>query len=148
MTSTIMVYNFPAFVVADDEAGLATGDAYECQLTVATLDPTVTFATIPANGCQGAIQSPSAASWTLNVTWLQDWSAAGGGLSGWAWTNRLLQKWFKLVPDKNDVTVAASGQFFVAPGTFGGTFGDGSAGIATAAWNLIGDPILTLPALL
>lgn len=146
MAVTTIVYTFPTFTVADTEAGLAAGDAYECQITAATLDPTVNFATIPATGCQGPSQSPSTAAWVLNLAWLQDWSAPGGGLSGYALENMMMRRWFKLVPDKNDVTVSAIGEVWISPGAFGGTFGDGSAGAATAAWQVIGTPTFAMPA--
>ena len=141
-----IVYSFPQFIVADDQAGLDAGDAYECSMTSASLDPSVSFSTIPARGCSGSIQSPSAAAWTLTLNWLQDWREPGGGLSGYAWTNRLQAKWFRLVPDKNDTTVMAEGQAYIVPGAIGGTFGDGSAGPATAQWQLLADPEFTFPA--
>jgi hypothetical protein len=141
-----IVYSFPKFIVADTQAGLDTGTAFECSLTAATLTPSVSFNTIPSRGCSGPIQSPGAATWTLQLDWLQDWKEPGGGLSGWAWTNRLQPKWFRLIPDKNDTTIAAEGQAFVVPGGMGGTFGDGSAGTATAQWQLLSDPEFDFPA--
>jgi hypothetical protein len=143
-----IVYSFPQFIVADDQASLDTGLAFECSLTQAQLDPSVSFATIPARGCSGPIQSPSNATWTLTLNWLQDWLEPGGGLSGYAWTNRLKAKWFRLLPDKNDTTVSTEGEAYVVPGGMGGVFGDGSAGPATAQWQLLGDPEFTFPAAL
>lgn len=148
MATTHIVYTNPAFKVADDEAGLTTGEAFECQLTSAVLTPNVTYATFPATGCSGPSESPSRAAWTLTLNWLQDFTAPGGGLSGYSITNATQEKWFELIPDKNDTTVTASGPVFVTPGAFGGTFGDGSAGTATADWKCSADPTFLFPAAL
>jgi len=147
MPQSLMVYTFPKLVIADTQAGLDTAvETYECQVTAATIDPTVAFATVPSTGCTGPSQSPGTPSWTLNLAWLQDWAAPAGGLSGYAFTNRNTQKWVRLVPDKNDVAVAGEGQVWIAPGRMGGTFGDGSAGVAEAAWQFIGEPSFDFPA--
>lgn len=145
MSQTLMTYTQPVFLVADTQAALDAGDAYECQINVATIDPSITFATVPSTGCSGPSQSPSAAAWALTLTWLQDWSAPGGGLSGWSYTNRLTQKWFRLIPNKTDVAVQGEGVAWIVPGRMGGTFGDGSTGQADAVWQLIGDPTFDFP---
>lgn len=146
--SSYIVYTFPKFVVADDEASLDTGDAYECAMTSAVLNPTINYATIPARGCSGPSESPSQAAWSLALAWLQDFTDPGGGLSGYAFTNMNTRKWFRLMPDKDDPTVAATGEVWIAPGAFGGTFGDGSAAPATAEWKVIGAPTFDFPAAL
>jgi hypothetical protein len=144
MPRVVMVLTNPTLKVADDQASLAAGTAYECQVTSAVISTNVTMNTIPATGCAGASQSPGAPGYQLDLAWLQDWTAAGGGLSGWAWENRLTKKWIELVPDKNAApTVTAEGEVWIVPGQFGGTFGDGSAAPATATWAFVNDPDIT-----
>ena len=139
----VMVWTNPKLVVADDLAGLDLGDAWECQVTSAVIATNVTMTTIPATGCAGASQSPGAPGYQLDLAWLQDWAAAGGGLSGWAWANKLTRKWVRLVPDSADAAVKAEGEVWVVPGQFGGVFGDGSAATATATWAFVNEPDIT-----
>jgi len=147
MTQTLMVYTNPQLRVADTEAGLATAtETYECQINSARIDPTTAYNTVPATGCSGPTQSPGGTSWALNLTWLDDWAAPGGGLSFYAYSNRGQRKWVQLIPDKDDPTVGATGEVFIAPGGIGGVFGDGSAGQSTATWPFIGDPAFDVPA--
>lgn len=146
MPQTLMTYTTPELLVADTQAGLDAGDAFECQINSARIDPTVSYNTVPATGCSGPTQSPGAASWGLTLTWLDDWSTPGGGLSYYAYENRGKQKWVRLVPDKNDPAVMSEGLVFIAPGGIGGTFGDGSAGQSTGVvWPYIGDPTFAIP---
>lgn len=140
MPRTVMVFTNPTVKVADTEAGLAAGDAFECQITSAVISTNVAFNTIPATGCSGASQSPGTPGFQLDLAWLQDWSAAGGGLSGWAWDHIGQQAWVELVPDSAAPAVKATGQVWVTPGQFGGTFGDGSAGPANATWPYVDKP--------
>lgn len=143
MPRTVMVFNSPTLKVADTQANLATGDAYECQVTSAVIATNVSFNTIPATGCAGASQSPGAPGYQLDIAWLQDWSAPGGGLSGWAWANKTKPMWVQIIPNAADATVKAEGEVYVVPGQFGGTFGDGSAGPANATWPFVGEPDIT-----
>jgi len=144
MPRTVIVFTNPTLKVADTEAGLAAGDAYECQVTSAVINTQTAFNTIPATGCAGATQSPGAPGYTLDIAWLQDWTAAGGGLSGWAWANKGLPMWVEIVPDKIGApTVKAIGQAYITPGQFGGTFGDGSPGASTASWPYVNEPTIT-----
>ena len=143
MPREVMVLTNPTLKVADTQAGLAAGTAYECQVTSAVISTNVTMNTIPATGCAGASQSPGAPGYQLDLAWLQDWSAAGGGLSGWAWAHKMSRAWVQLIPDEADVAVKAEGEVWVVPGQFGGTFGDGSAAPATASWAFVNEPAIT-----
>lgn len=145
MPRTVMVYSQPIVRVAATEEALATGDAFECQVTSAIISTNVTFNTIPSTGCAGATQSPAAPGYQLDIAWLQDWKSPGGGLSGWAWANKLKAMWVEIVPDKDDDTVAARGPVYVSPGQFGGTFGDGSAAISNATWPYVDEPEIDMP---
>lgn len=146
MARTALVLNNPIFKLADSEAGLTAGTAYECQLTSAAITPQPQMNTIPPTGCAPATQSPGRTQWQLDMAWLQDWSAAAGGLSGYAYTNDTLPKWFSLALDSVGApTVIATGQTYVVAGAYGGTFGDGSAAAATATWPCLDKPDITLP---
>ena len=147
MPRTVITLNNPTFKLADTEAGLTAGTAFECQLTQAIIAPQPSFNTIPATGCAGATQSPGLTGYQLELAWLQDWTAAGGGLSGYAFENDGTSKWYELVPDINEPTVKASGQCYVVAGGFGGTFGDGSAAATTSTWPCLDKPNIATPVL-
>jgi len=145
MSRTVIILNAPTFKLANDEAGLATGDAYECQITSAVITAQPQFNTIPATGCAGATQSPGRTGYQLDLAWLQDWTDSGGGLSGYAYENDGTSKWFELVPDSTQPTVKATGQVYVVSGGMGGAFGDGSAAATTATWPCVDKPSITVP---
>jgi len=142
MARTAMVWNKPTMKLADTLAGLTTGFAVECQLNSAVLTPAPVYNTIPSTGCAGASQSPGLTGWSLDLTWLQDWSLATG-LSQYAFANDGLPKYFELVPNSAAPTVKATGQAYVSAGSYGATFGDGSAAQATATWPLLDKPTVT-----
>ena len=146
MARTVITLNRPVFKLADSEAGLTSGATYECQLTSATITANPQFQTIPATGCAPSSQSPGLTQWQLDMAWLQDWSAPGGGLSGYAYTHDTEQKWFSFQLSADDPTVVATGQVFVVAGGYGGTFGDGSAAAASSTWPCVDKPDITLPA--
>lgn len=148
MAREVITLNNPTFKLADSEAGLAAGDSYECQLTSAVITAAPQFNTIPATGCAPATQSPGRTGYAVDLSWLQDWTAAGGGLSGYAYDNDGQSKWFELTPDAVGApTVKATGQVYVVSGGFGGTFGDGSAAATTASWPCLDKPDITTAAL-
>lgn len=147
MARTVLVLNNPLFMVADTQAGLDAGEAFECQLTSALINPQPTTQTIPATGCAPATNSPGKTGYQLDLAWLQDWSAPAGGMSNYAFTNDGTSKWYRLVADKNATPqVIAEGQAYVVAGGFGGTFGDGSAAATTATWPCLDKPEITTPA--
>lgn len=146
MPRTVMTFIQPTLKVADTEAGLAAGDAYECQITSAVISASVSFNTIPATGCSGPTQSPGAPAYSMTLDWLQDWSAPGGGLSKWAEDHAGMPAWVELVPNTADAATKATGPVTVSPGAFGGTFGDGSAGVAGApVWPFSDRPTFAVP---
>lgn len=145
MARTVITLINPTFVVADDEAGLATGEAFECQLTTAQLVPAAVTNQIPATGCAPVSNVPGKSSWGLSLAWLQDWTDPGGGLSNYCIVNEATLKWFELVLDVAGApTVAATGQVYVAAGQFGGVFG-GPPAPATATWPVLGTPVFVVP---
>lgn len=147
MARTIVVLNHPVLKVAATQAGLASGTAYECQITAATITANPQFNTIPATGCAPSVQSPGLTQYQLDLAWLQDWTASpAGGLSGYALANDGKAVWFSLALDSVGApTVVATGQAYVTPGAYGGTFGDGSAAAATATWPMLDKPTVVTP---
>lgn len=145
MPREVMTFNNPTFKVAATEAELATAAPMQCQVTSAVVNASVTFSTIPATGCAGPSQSPSAPGYQLDLAWLQDWHVADG-LSAFAEANGGSSAWVELTPNATDAATKVTGQVFVVPGQLGGTFGDGSAGTATATWPFVDRPDFALPA--
>jgi hypothetical protein len=146
MPRTVMIFNNPTLKVATDQAGLATGQAVECQVTSARVTVTPTYVTIPATGCAGASQSPGLSGYALELAWLDDWTTpAPGGLSSFAWENDGLPVWFELTPDATDVSQKVTGNAYASAGGYGGVFGDGSAATSTATWPCIDKPTAPPP---
>lgn len=145
MPRTAMVWTRPTVKVATTQAGLAAGEAVECQITSAVLTPATSYSTIPATGCSAASQSPSATAYSLDLAWLQDWSD-DPGLSRFAWDNDALPVWVQVIPNAADATGSVmEGEFFCASGGYGATFGDGSAAATTASWPAVDKPTIGGP---
>lgn len=132
MSRTVLTFTSPTFTVADTELGLATGDAYQCQLTRAQVVGTPSYSSIPATGCDGPAEVPSRSAWELQLAWLQDWTAADGGLSGYAFDHETELVWWKL--EQAAGGPAMTGTAYVAAGAFGGDFG-GAPSLAEATWK-------------
>lgn len=129
---------------ADDAAGLAAGEDYKCQVTHASVDPTLAYNTTPATGCTGEVQQLKVPiPWTLNLTWLQDWSAPGGGLANYANENAGQIKVFEYSPTA-DPTLKVSGSVEVAPVGFAGDMGVVSLA-GPVAWQVQGQPVFATP---
>ena len=144
MAREVIILNSPIFKVADTELGLATGQAVECQVTSAVVTASANFQTIPSTGCAPASQSPGATSWALDLAWLQDWHVATG-LSWFAFENDGQPVWFELTPNSADAANKLTGNAFAVAGSYGGTFGDGSAATATATWPCLDKPTVPTP---
>ena len=145
MPRSVIVISNGSLKLADDEAGLATAtDSYECQVIEAAINAAPNLSTVPATWCEGESQSPGKTGWELAITWLQDWRDPGGGLSGYAFVNDTLPKWFELKFDKADTTPVATGQAYVVAGSFGGASPDPLQ--ASSTWPLLAKPDITMPA--
>jgi hypothetical protein len=142
MPRAVLVLTNPTLKVADTQAGLTSGTAFQCQITSAVITPAAKFSTVPATGCAAESQSPGATAFTLDLAWLQDWHKANG-LSAYAWDNAGAVKWIELVPEAGSPAVKVQGEVYVVEGALGGTFGDGSAAAATASWPFLNKPALT-----
>jgi len=146
MPRTVMILNNPTLKVATTQAGLATGQAVECQVTSARVSAQPSYQTIPATGCAGATQSPGLTGWQLDLAWLDDWGAGTpGGLSYFALTNDGKPVWFELTPDKAVTAQKITAQAYCAAGGYGGTFGDGSPAASTATWPMPAAPTVPAP---
>jgi hypothetical protein len=145
MARNVLILNNPKVTFADTEAGLTTGDAFECQITSAMLTPQPVYNTIPATGCAGASQSPGRTGWQLDVAWLQDWGS-DPSMSWFAFENDGVLMWYSVTLDSIGMPdQVATGQAYVAAGAYGGTFGDGSAAVATATWPCTDKPDIPAP---
>jgi hypothetical protein len=134
MPRIVVKYTNPTLKVADTEAGLTTGTAFECQITSAVVAVTPVTSPIAATGCVGQTDEVGASKFALVLAWLDDVSSETG-LTQYAWDEAGEVKWFELVPDKNATpTVGIKGTATVVEGPLGGTFGDGSAGTSGATW--------------
>ncbi len=124
MPTTLIPFEHPTLKLADTEAGLAAGTAFECQLTTAELIATANVVTVEQTPCTPPSQIPGTPSWALHAIWFQDWTAPGGGLSGYCKDNQGTSVWYELVADSvNAPTVKATGQIWLQSGSFGGIVG-------------------------
>jgi hypothetical protein len=128
---------------ADDEAGLAAADSYECVVTGAGFTPTPNMVEIPATGCAPKSQTAAASSWVCNLLYLQDWQSPGGGLAGYLYDNDALQKWVHIEPT-TPAMPAATAQVTIVSGPIYGNFGELLTG--TVALAAASKPEMTLPA--
>ncbi len=121
MPVVILKPNDITLMFADTEAGLAAGAEYKCQVQNATVTPTPTYTTVGATGCQGEVQTLNLpVPETLDLTWLQDWSAPGGGLANYCRVNAGAVKWFKYQPDGAIAALVVTGQVELVPVALGG----------------------------
>lgn len=149
MPRVVMVLNQPTLKVATTQAGLATGQAVECQVTSAIVVANANFTTIPATGCAGATQSPGATGWQLDLAWLQDWGVGTpGGLSYFALTNDGKAVWFELTPDKAVASQKITGNAYCTAGSYGGEFGSGAPAVSTATWPMLAGPAVPTPTMM
>jgi hypothetical protein len=131
-----------SLVLADDEAGLAAGNTFSCQVTSAAITAVPNLQTTPATFCNPETETPAATGWQLVVSWLQDWTAPEGGLSGYAFDNDTAEKWFELKPS-SDAEPTAVGIVRLVAGAF---LGDaGTPLVASATWPLAAKPTITYP---
>lgn len=146
MPVIILKPNDIELVFADTAAELESAPDYKCQVQNATVTPNPSFTTVPATGCQGQTQTldlpvPE----TLDLTWLQDWSAPGGGLANYCRLNAGQVKFFRYVPDGAIVGLTVEGQVELVPVALGGDMGVPSvAGPVSMA--IQGSATVTVPA--
>lgn len=140
---TVIIITDAVLKLADDEAGLATStDSFECQTTSAAINAAPNLQTVPATFCAAASQAPAATGFELAITWLQDWTASGGGLSMYAYDNDTLTKAFSLSLEGTTAPIA-TGSVRIVAGSYGG-----DAGVpltTTATWPCVSKPTITAP---
>jgi hypothetical protein len=146
MARTVITINNPVLKIADDEAGLALGTAYQCQVQNAKIVATANYQTVPATGCDGPSQSAGKTSFALQIQWLQDWTDAAG-LSKYAYDNDASVKWVEFQLDAAIPEVVATGPVTITCGSYGGNFGDGThADSDQMTWPYQQKPDITAPA--
>lgn len=144
---TVIVITNGLLKIADTELLLdSAGGEFECQVTEASINATPNLQTIPATFCASESQTPAATGFELAVTWLQDWSAPGGGLSKYAFDHDTETKWFSLslADDVPDPLTVAVGQVRLVAGAYGGAAG--TPLLASATWPLAAKPAIEVPA--
>jgi hypothetical protein len=139
---TVIVIANATLKLGDDDT-LATSEDFSCQVSSAAINSTPNLQSVPATFCAAASQAPAATGYELAITWLQDWTAPGGGLSFYAYENDTLTKYFSLT--LNDQTEPiATGQVRIVAGSFGG---DAATPLTSAVvWPCVGKPVITPPA--
>jgi hypothetical protein len=143
MARSALILNNPTLKLAATEAGLAAGDAFQCQVTSARLTPQPTYQSIPSTGCAPSSQSPGRTGWQFDVAWLDDWGV-DPSLSQYCLDHDTEPTWYEFVADTVQYpNLKATGQVYLAPGGYGGTFGDGSAAASTATWPCLDVPDIT-----
>jgi hypothetical protein len=140
---TVIVITNGTLTLADTQAELAAGGfGFECQVSEAAINATPNLQTVPATFCEPESQSPAATGYELAITWLQDWTVPGGGLSNYAFVNDATTKWFQLTLEGATAPIA-EGQVRLVAGSFGGAAGTPLT--ATATWPLASKPAITVP---
>ena len=95
---------------------------------------------------RGRHQSPGLTAYALDMAWLQDWTAPGGGLSGWADDNDATAQWFSFQLSETDATVKADGQVYVTAGATAGCSGTGPPPPPTPCLGRVSSkPVITKP---
>src|SRR5215467_1366906 len=141
---TVIVITDASLKLAADAASLPTASAtFSCQVSSAAINATPNLQTVPATFCSPQSQVPAATGYELAVTWLQDWTAAAGGLSGYAFLHDTEEQAFELKLNVDDTEPIATGTLRLVAGAYGG-----DAGVplpATATWPILGKPTITTP---
>lgn len=129
--------------LADVTPPSGTGEDFSCQVSSGAINATPNLNDVPATFCAPASQAPAATGFELALTWLQDWTAPGGGLSMYAFANDTETKYFSL--SLTDATEPiATGQVRIVAGSFGG---DAGTPLTTdVTWPIVGKPTITAPA--
>jgi hypothetical protein len=144
MPATVLQITDGVLRLADDEAGLTTGEAVQEQVTQATINANANLQTVPATFTQPETQVAAPTRYELQVNWLQDWTKPGGGLSGWAFANDTEEKWFELKLDDADTEPVARGVLRIVAGGFAGAAATPLQ--ASVTWPIQGRPTITVPA--
>ena len=145
MARQVLILNNPTVKLADTQAGLdAAAETFECQINSLAITSVPVYNTIPATGCAGASQSPGRTGYQLDIVYLQDWTAGADSLSQYAFDNDGQRKWYRFNADTVEAPdLQAEGECYIAAGSYGGTFGDGSAAQSTSTWPCVDKPAIT-----
>lgn len=115
---------------------------YSCQVTSASIGAAsnTTTTSVPATFCGPAseVNVPVASTFTLDLDFLQDWTAASG-LSEWLFANDATEQAFALYL-QGAADPVATGKIIVQAGAFGGAAGEPLT--ATVSLNIQGYPTI------
>ena len=143
MAQTVIVITNAHVKFAAVEADLTTtAPDYQCQVVEAAINANPNLQTVPATFCSGETQVPGQTGFELALNWLQDWTADGGGLSFFAYTNDAAEMFFSLTLDTGTEPIA-TGVCRVVAGAFGGAAGTPLQ--TSATWPIIGKPEIIVP---
>src|SRR5436190_16796190 len=108
------------FKMAATQAALATGQAFSCQITNATVSAQPKLVTVPATMCAGESQSAAASGFQLDIGFLQDWNqVAPNSLSRYLYDNDGKQVAFEITPT-DPVMPKVTGDCWAVAGDYGG----------------------------
>src|SRR5678816_3650038 len=106
--------------------GAGTAVDYQCQVTVASLDPTANLQPVDATWCAPATQTPAPTSFMLNLTFYQDWGKTDS-LSQFLFDHDTELATFEIdglvVSDAGAVTQVATGEVRLVAAAYGGAAG-------------------------
>ncbi len=137
MPQVLVTLNDPVVMIADTEAGLATGVAIECPLTALTLTSTPNLTEVPQTGCYPPTSIVGDPTYALDVAWLQDWPDPAG-VSRMTHAFNGDRKWISFLLDADDATTEVIAETTIAEGSYGGTFG--GLAVSAANWPINGNP--------
>ena len=101
---------------------------------------------VPATGCAPKSNVAAASTWAFEIQWIQDWqTAAGGGLSGYMFTQDGNKKWVEITPTSPTLP-AFQAQVTIVAGDVYGPYG--TLLVASATCPVEGKPTWTPPVLL
>ena len=112
---------------------------FHCQITDIAVEPTQNNTTTPGTYCAAPHDTPGASSWSLVVSFLQDWGNTPESLSEFSFENdgKLIDFEFT---SNNPLTVPSmTGQAYITATAFGGPAG-ASWAVTTQRWALPAKP--------
>ena len=116
----------------------ATAVTVSCQVTEAIISATADPK--EATTLCGKVTVPGVTAYTLNVSYLQDWTATPEGISMFLFNHDGELVDFELTPTAN-ASPKAVGKCYVSPGDFGGTAGEIAVG--SVSLGMDGPPTIT-----
>jgi hypothetical protein len=121
--SIINPKNVGSIKFAATQATLAAGTEQGFQIIDVALIPKANFASAPGTYGAPPADVPGASSYSLKVTYLQDWGLDANSLSEYLFTNDGNEVWFRFDPATVNVK-GMEGKCYIVGGAHGGKAGD------------------------